>query len=261
MPEENLRELAESLPEVDAVVGGPTGQPIEPGSHAGVVLLTSATKQGKFMAKLTCAASAIKRIALRGEIVELDGHFADEPRQAENVEQFYDELKRRDLPPGETSFLEGKPSQFAGNPRNAIAGSDACKSCHDEDYRSWKNSKHAEAWKSLVDKDAQYNPDCQRCHVTGYGESGRICHGRRATPKRVGVGCESCHGMSRQHCRTTSTKTALGRTGERSLPRLPRPRKQPEIRLRHLLGKNQARQAGHRAGRNRNRKTSSEESL
>jgi hypothetical protein len=207
MPEESLRELAESLPEVDAVVGGPTGQPIQPDSHAGVVLLASATKQGKFMAKLTHAASVDNKNALQGEIVELDGHFADEPRQMENLRAFYDELKRRDLPPGDTSFLEGKPSQFAGNTRNAIAGSDACKACHDEDYRLWKDSKHAVAWKSLVDKDAQYNPDCQRCHVTGYGESGGFAT-VKSTPERVGVGCESCHGMSRQHCRTTSTKTA-----------------------------------------------------
>jgi hypothetical protein len=205
MPEEKLRQLADELPEVDAVVGGPTGQPIQPVSPRGFVLLTSATRQGKFVAKLTCPAGE-NGAPLRGEIVELDGRFADDSRQVENVRQFYEELKHRDLPPQETSFVSDLPMPTGGMAASAIAGSEACKSCHEEDFRAWKKSKHAEAWKSLVRKDAQYNPDCQRCHVTGYGEWGGFAT-VRGTPNRIEVGCESCHGMSQAHCKNTSIRT------------------------------------------------------
>jgi len=98
--------------------------------------------------------------------------------------------------------------QIAARPAQTIAGSAACKPCHDEDCRTWKKSKHAAAWKALVDKDAQFNPDCQRCHVTGYGEPGGF-QTVRGTPQRVGVGCESCHGMSLEHWKKTSTRTQL----------------------------------------------------
>jgi hypothetical protein len=206
MPEDNLRELTENMPEVDVVVGGPTGQPVQPVNPYGYVLLTSATRQGKFMAKLTCSPTGEKNAKLRGEIVELDGRFADDSKQAENVRQFYAELKRRDLSPKDTSFVDDLPMPVSSRSAATIAGSDACKACHDEDHHSWKKSKHAEAWKSLVEKDAQYNPDCQRCHVTGYGEPGGF-ETVRNSPKRVGVGCESCHGISSAHCQKTSTRT------------------------------------------------------
>jgi hypothetical protein len=207
LPEENLHELADNLPEVDAVVGGPTGQPVAPVNPRGFLLLTSATRQGKFMAKLTWA-DGRKNSPLRGELVELDSRFADEPRQAENVKEFYAELKRRDLSPKDTSFLGELPP--GGRTANSIAGSNACKSCHEEDCRTWKKSKHAEAWNSLVEKDAQFNPDCQRCHVTGYGQPGGFTT-VAGSPKRVGVGCESCHGMSQTHCKTTTITTQFAK--------------------------------------------------
>ena len=47
LPEDELRELAGTLPEVDVVLGGPTGQPIVP-KQVGATLLASATSKGKF---------------------------------------------------------------------------------------------------------------------------------------------------------------------------------------------------------------------
>ena len=51
LPEEELRQFAEALPEADVVVGGPTGQPVSP-KQTGPTLLTSATNKGKFLARL-----------------------------------------------------------------------------------------------------------------------------------------------------------------------------------------------------------------
>ncbi len=49
--EAGLRSLAEALPEVDFIVGGPTGQTISP-TKVGNVTILSATNKGKFLATL-----------------------------------------------------------------------------------------------------------------------------------------------------------------------------------------------------------------
>ena len=45
---------------------------------------------------------------------------------------------------------------------------------------SWRKSKHAAAWKSLEAKGAHVDPDCQRCHTTGYGLPGGFASVRRS---------------------------------------------------------------------------------
>ena len=135
LPPEELRELAETLPEVDAVVGGPTGQPLAP-QRLGPVLLTSATNQGKFLVRLD-ASGADSPGYFRGSIVELDAQMADHPAQVANVRRFYEELGRADFTPRETSFA-GKVA--AAPPGFRIAGSESCRKCHEEDFELWADS-------------------------------------------------------------------------------------------------------------------------
>ncbi|MCL2346847.1 MAG: hypothetical protein FWC50_01160 [Planctomycetaceae bacterium] len=206
MPENELWELAENLPEVDAVVGGPTGQPVPPAYPQGYVLMISATRQGKFIAALTLPSNREKTAKICGEIIELDGRFADDPAQLENVRKFYAELKRHDLSPHDTPFVEQHGSLSGSDSSEFIAGSNACQACHEEEYRVWEKSSHAGAWQSLAKRETQYDPDCQRCHVTGYGQSGGF-KTVALSSDRFGVGCESCHGGAAEHCQKTSVRT------------------------------------------------------
>ena len=210
VPEDELRELAENLPEVDVVVGGPTGQPVPPTYPQGSVLVISATKQGKFLAVLSLPKNNEKVAKIRGEIVELDERFADNPVQVENVRKFYAELKRRDLSPNDTPFVKRQLI-----PTESVAGSKACRNCHEEEYRIWKDSRHADAWVSLVKREAEYDPDCQRCHVTEYGQRGGFesvaLSSETSAEDRFRVGCESCHGGSARHCVKTSILTSVGK--------------------------------------------------
>jgi hypothetical protein len=203
LPEDELRQFADALPEADAVVGGPTGQPVSP-KQVGPTLIISATSKGKFLARLDAPAPGSAE-RWTGSIVELNGQFADDAEQTANLVRFRAELARHDFTPAQTGFAEPLPADL---PKEfAVAGSAACRECHGEDYQLWRKSKHAAAWKSLEEHIAESDPECQRCHTTGYGLPRGFASLRRGGG-RMDVGCESCHGPSQGHVANTAVHTA-----------------------------------------------------
>ncbi len=201
-PESELHELARSLPEVDAVVGGPTGQPIPP-TPVGPTLLISATNQGKFLACLEATAGAETTSPWQGRIVELTDEFADDPPQVDNLKDFYNRLKQHDFASDQFGLVDpigAAPDDYR------VAGTETCRECHVADTKLWQHSQHAHAWSSLEEKGGHVDPQCQQCHTTGYGHKG----GFRSvvqSPDRIDVGCESCHGPSLSHVRDPAVHT------------------------------------------------------
>ncbi len=90
----------------------------------------------------------------------------------------------------------------------SYVGSMKCRICHRgaqsaEVYEIWQNSAHAQAYHTLASQAAielyhelgneglpTDDPNCMRCHVTGYGEDPSRT---RSIDMENGVGCESCH--------------------------------------------------------------------
>jgi hypothetical protein len=202
LADDELRQLAGMLPEADLIVGGPTGQPLPP-EPIGPTLLASATNQGKFLARFD-APDAASSGRWKGTIVEVGDQLDDDPRQIDNLEQFYQELARRDFTPDQTSFAETLVSGPAGQ---KVAGNDRCRECHAEDSQLWDSSRHSHAWESLRRHGAHVDPACQRCHTTGYGLPGGF-ESLARSPESVNVGCESCHGPSREHADDAEIRTA-----------------------------------------------------
>lgn len=74
-----------------------------------------------------------------------------------------------------------------------------CKMCHQRErggmiYEKWAESAHAKAFETLgseaalaIAADAQTNPNCLKCHVTGGGAAEGVDNAN-------GVSCEACHG-------------------------------------------------------------------
>lgn len=202
LPEEELLELAASLPEVDAVIGGPTGQSIAP-RRVGPTLVAAATNKGKFVALLKVPPRGAA--VWSGEVVELDQQFTDDPKQKRNLDQFYSRLAESDFAPNQTPFAPRLPVELPQNFR--VAGSGACRECHPQAFAAWDKSSHAKAWVSLEKTGAHVDADCQRCHSTDFGYPGGFVSARQSA-ERVGVGCESCHGPSAAHARDPAEKTA-----------------------------------------------------
>ena len=84
-----------------------------------------------------------------------------------------------------------------------------CHNCHEEQWVSWKKTKHADAMESLEPgtdvgakekhdldpmKDYTEDPKCVKCHVTGWERGGYVVGKVRKMKKLGGVGCETCHG-------------------------------------------------------------------
>ena len=199
LPQDELEQLASALPEADAVVGGPTGQPIAP-RQVGPTLLASATNKGKFLAVLNLSNAG----ASGGRIVEMDGALADQDVQQQNVRRYLDELARHDLSPAQTGLVSSLP---AGTPADyQIAGSESCARCHAEELAIWRQTAHARAWQTLLAKHFEVDPQCMQCHTTGYGLPGGF-ETRAHSAALVSVGCESCHGPSAAHVFNPARRT------------------------------------------------------
>jgi hypothetical protein len=202
LPEDELQQLAASLPEADALVGGPTGQSIAP-RQLGPTLMAAATNKGKFLIQLETRERG-KRAAWTGQVVELDSHFTDDPGQLANVRRYLDDLGRRDFAANDSGFVPALPS---GLPRDyRLAGNQACVECHKADCQLWDQSKHGHAWQTLTERGYHVDSYCQQCHTTGYGLPGGFESAGRSLTVRS-VGCESCHGPAQAHVRNPKLRT------------------------------------------------------
>ncbi|MEZ6059321.1 MAG: multiheme c-type cytochrome [Planctomycetaceae bacterium] len=289
LPVDELRQLAETLPEAHVIIGGPTGQSLAP-EQIGPVLLTSATNKGKFLAEVTFPAKASDPPAAK--VVEMSPQWSDHPVQRQNLTAFRQILAERDFsadesglvaarfgtdgdrhsdanshggrnsnghaslngdlnregeapaepmnregeapakPPGPRDFprrsgsgeasrsLVGRsaeappfPEGIASGRSQRISGTESCRDCHAESCDVWDATGHAHAWQRLQDEDgAHVDPFCQKCHTTGYGLPGGF-HSMKHSVDRVNVGCESCHGPSKDHVADSNRRTPLDAVG------------------------------------------------
>jgi len=112
-----------------------------------------------------------------------------------SLDQFYDKVGRLDaaqasvVPP-----FADDPSRLHGT----YVGATRCQGCHESEYTQWKTTKHASAYKTLLDAHRHYQPRCISCHVVGYGTPTGYRVGAPEEPLG-NVQCEVCHGPGGAH--------------------------------------------------------------
>lgn len=196
--EPGLRALANKLPDVDAVIGGPTGQVVPP-TTIGHVLVGSSTNKGKFLLQMKLPVSG----TVTAEIVEVTSRIDEALEQKDNLKAFYAALGKADFSPSQTQFVS---TRLMGAASQKIVGSKSCIQCHEPDNEVWHDSAHSHAWHSLQTTGAEVDPACQRCHTTGYGLSGGF-QTVALSKSLVSVGCEDCHGPSHEHAAEPTVRT------------------------------------------------------
>ena len=87
-------------------------------------------------------------------------------------------------------------------------GSQACESCHKQEFATWSGQPHANAVAKLQAPTETEDPECLRCHTTAFGKPGGFPAGGRPDehPDLAAVGCESCHGPGSEHVESEETK-------------------------------------------------------
>jgi hypothetical protein len=205
-----IRRLVEACPGVDVVLSvdsdAPTIQPTGAGSselrkedppgflRRTLVLYTPLRNYGLSSARLG--------LDREGGITSADiqDHWLteevrDDPAVRAQLDRFYDEVGRT-----EAAQASVKPL-FASDPirlEGHYVGANRCRDCHLPEYTQWKTTRHAGAYKTLLDVHRHYQPRCISCHVVGYGTP----HGYRVGMAEEPLGnvqCEVCHGPGGEH--------------------------------------------------------------
>ncbi len=128
---------------------------------------------------------------LSNRLVDLNRDLPDHPKVAVMVAEA---LEKMSALPVSVPTPDGAPGPSEG----PFVGAVVCQACHTSESKSWMETGHARAYKTLVDERHALDFDCVGCHTTGYRQPGGP-----SDPFTIagltGVQCEACHGPGRAH--------------------------------------------------------------
>jgi hypothetical protein len=216
-------DLGREIPAINLVIAGASRRVSPAPRTDGPAIVVTTEYEGRAIGEIILQVEAGARPSVAGyRQIRLGDHYDKKTtdgkaRQDAVLEAFRADLKNRAMAPDTIVRVPGHTGTYAG--------SDSCKGCHWQDYQHYlhgekdgvleplelaKNSpdpstivatahgSRSNFEKHIVAQGHGWNPDCLRCHTTGYGEAGGF-KSLTATPERVGVGCESCHGPRSGH--------------------------------------------------------------
>ncbi|MBN2590503.1 MAG: hypothetical protein JXA96_11635 [Sedimentisphaerales bacterium] len=204
--QDKIKEIAKQFFEVDVIVGGDVHQATSMPLKENHSILVLNTDKGKNVGRLNVRYTSEDELKYDGEIFVIAESMERDEYLAQLVEEYKLELKERQFRPLKDDE-EGLSAISAMRSKNAdkYIGPESCEECHEKAYKIWEESKHANAFKALEEKNDHYNPKCVQCHVVGYMASDGYIS-QELTPKLKNVSCESCHGRGDHHVKLESDK-------------------------------------------------------
>jgi hypothetical protein len=200
-------ELAKKFPEFQIVAtarGPEDGE--DKAEQIGKTVLVTVGQKGKHVAIVGYYPDDAHR-PFRYELIDLDKErFKDTPKMLDRMREYQHML--------ETNY-DAVLKDFAKPPHpngDTFAGVESCKDCHTKAYGIWKDSKHANAYQSLITGregtknpiPRNHDPECINCHTTGWDPQGVFpyvsgFYSLEKTPKLKDQQCENCHGPAAKH--------------------------------------------------------------
>lgn len=179
--------LAGKITDIDIIIGGRNRVLLKTPLRIGETLILQALAQGKQIGRLDFNP---KDRTFINSITPMD----DKMLKNEEIE---DMVKRYKNAVVSLNSDKSKPASLKV-PEETYTGKDACARCHSKQAASWKLTKHAGAYETLIERNNHLDLECVRCHVTGYGTIGGFRLGIE-NPDLKGVQCEVCHGPGGKH--------------------------------------------------------------
>lgn len=195
------KQIARGAAGIDMIIVG-HGANIKPKPYlVGETPIVMPGDQGKQLGVVTLTLDDQGDVVLReGRSQPMDETVADDPEIMPMLEAYREELNEA-----------GKAYVPASSDLEDIrfVGSKACGECHNDEFNQWRKTRHARAVSTLTRKSQDHNPECVKCHVTGYGIANGF-HSYETTPDMQNVGCEVCHGSGIDHINFINGESMAG---------------------------------------------------
>lgn len=170
------------------VVVSSSGHVLEEPARVGKAIVVSGYPKGRKLGILTLVIDGNGKVADFSHRWQLLGRDINEDAGVRGILNEYDEKVASLLKDEGRKAVSGGP----------YLGSLSCVECHRPFMESWKKTRHAGAFGSLEKTGKSRDPECVKCHSTGYGEDGGF-YSLSSTPGLADVQCEACHGPGRGH--------------------------------------------------------------
>jgi Cytochrome c554 and c-prime len=206
-----LASLARQFYEIPVILGGKVSQPAQHLFRENRSLIYFVTNEARALGMLRLRLSDGKSpIALANEIRFLHDKIPQDESVRALARAYRDEVRHTRLGVDDPASLR-EDSVPGVRTAASYVGSERCVECHQTAAEVWKKSGHEHAFATLVDRQADADPNCIGCHTTGFGAPSGYLR-EFGAQKLVNVGCESCHGPGSLHVRQYEGDTSVNFT-------------------------------------------------
>ncbi len=185
--------LAQQVEGIDIIVAGHGSHQTREPQRVGSTLLVQAGNKGRRVGVLRIKGS-IQKGKYEGELVGLSKSMPEDAEVKEIAKEYQRRIRAIYSADSERNRVAPRVVQI----RQKYAGAQSCRSCHMEIFDRWLDTKHANAMAALEQKGMEFDPECVRCHSTGFRKSSGFISMKR-TPRLANVQCEQCHGAGHLH--------------------------------------------------------------
>ncbi len=148
--------------------------------------------RGQKMGELTVMLNADGSKTFHTNIIKLDSAIPSDPGMTRLYSEYNNGV--------EALFMESLKAKRKR--KQSVYATDAtCKTCHTETHAKWEQTRHGHAYKTLLQVNKAFDPECLICHTTGFNQPGGFLSALD-TPKLKNVQCEMCHGPRRKHAQS-----------------------------------------------------------
>jgi len=181
------RRLAREVPGIGVVVAGRGRKILREPEKVAETLLVSPGEAGNVLGALTMERNQEGRLRLSGDMTTLSARIPEAAWVLDLYWQYVKEAKDKPPPDWDQTPI---PARYET--------AEACKECHEDQYKHWLATRHAHAYASIKRVGRQGDPECLLCHTMGLGRGGGFVS-MTATAGLGRVTCQACHVVTADH--------------------------------------------------------------